>query len=465
MINTDLLIRAEGFLEAVGEIEEKECLRVTTDSRKTDGKNAFIALYGEKFDGFSFIEELIKDNTLKYLIFQSGEGRSEQAKSWRQYYPNKKFILVDDVYAYILNLAALRVEEFKNAGGKLIGLTGSNGKTTNKEMLAYLICKAIGKDKVHYTKGNFNNHIGVPLTIFDIEDQHEVAIIEMGTNHPGEIEILCKASLPDFGMITNIGYAHIEYLKSLDGVLEEKGALYRSIGSSTNQNKLFILNGFDEKLKTLKKENWVKIVDEDNVHIKGNSFEIDLMGTSYKVSNPSLLGEHQQINMAMCISLAVGVFPDQQQEIFQAANSFKLKGMNRGELREYGELNVYLDAYNANPSSMMASLSSFDAMLTQRGIEKDRTLLILGDMNEIGDQAQRLHRETAQKAVEMGFSHFVFVGRYNEFYREGCGNGQLYKEAAQLKPDILDLVKGIDFIFIKGSRSLQLESILDIFKD
>ncbi len=465
MVNPVLLEKSKGFKQIVGSLSGCSNLSITTDSRKTENKNTFIALYGEKFDGFDFIDALLSESSLNNYIFELKEGRLEQVKKWKEKHPEINFILVENIYSYILNLANVAIIEFKNRGGKVIGLTGSNGKTTNKEILAHLLSEAIGSDKVHYTKGNLNNHIGVPLTIFDIENKHEVAIIEMGTNHPGEIEVLCKAAIPDYGMITNVGYAHIEYLKSLDGVLEEKSALYRCIDKSTEEKKVFILNGYDEKLATLEKHDWVTVVDETNTLIEGNTFEIQLAGSKYKISNPSLLGRHQQINMAMGISLAVGVYPKLVDKIIEAAQSFHLKGMNRGEVREYDHLKVYLDAYNANPSSMMASLSSFESLLNEEGINKSHVMLVLGDMNEIGNQAALLHKETAQKAVEMGFKNLVFVGRYSNSYAEGYPQGKQFKDAAQLSEAFKKNTQEMEFVFIKGSRSLQLESILDIFRD
>ncbi len=465
MIRSKHIKKSEGYIEVIGPFSEQDELFITTDSRRLEGKNTFIALYGEKFDGFNFIENLLQKSSLTHFIFEEKEGRKEQSKKWQEEFPKVSFILVENIYSYILSLAHSGVQEFKEKGGKVVGLTGSNGKTTNKEMLAQLLSSAIGSEKVHYTKGNLNNHIGVPLTIFDLEQEHDVAIVEMGTNHPGEIKVLCDTATPDYGMITNIGYAHIEYLKSLDGVLEEKSALYRSIEKSKYKDKIFVLNGFDEKLKTLMVESWVSVVDDSTVKLSENSFEINWNGQTYKISNPSLLGRHQQINMAMGITMALGIYPTAVDKIVEAAQTFRLKGMNRGEIREYGQMKFYLDAYNANPSSMIASLSSFSALLQEKKISKDKVLLVLGDMNEIGDQAEQLHRETALKANEMGFKYFAFVGRYAEFYREGFAEGKPFEDAAHLSLEFKNCITGLDFVFIKGSRSLQLESILDIYKD
>ena len=465
MIKAKWVFEANEIIYSKGQLDEAKELFITTDSRKLEGKNTYIALYGDKFDGFSFVDKVIEKENIEVVLFEDRENRKALIEKWKNDYPTKSFVAVKDIFSFILDLASVSSIAFKDRGGKLIGLTGSNGKTTNKEMLASLISSAIGEKRVHYTKGNLNNHIGVPLTIFDIEEDHEVAIIEMGTNHLGEIEILCKAANPDYGMITNIGHAHIEYLKSLDGVLEEKASLYRAIEKSNSLDKVFVLNGFDEKLSTLEIKNWVKVVNAENVNLVKNSFKIDFENKSYEISNPSLIGEHQQINMAMGLRLSLELYPSKKEALIKAANTFQLKGMNRGEIREIGEIKVYLDAYNANPSSMQASLASFSGLLEKESLSKDSALLILGDMNEVGELTQKLHRDTARKAHEMGFENFIFVGRFAEYYNEGCSSGIIFEDGVQLAAVLKEYTDNKKFIFIKGSRSLQLESILDIYKD
>ncbi len=462
MIEGKLVGETEQLEQVIGQNLSSYSLKVTTDSRKLVEKNCFIALYGEKFDAFNFVESLLSNQSLEVFIIENKPERIDLIRNWSNTYPSKSFILVKDIYKFILELGNLAIKSFKSKGGKVIGLTGSNGKTTNKEILAYLLSEAIGEDKVHFTKGNLNNHIGVPLTIFDLMHSHEVAIIEMGTNHPGEIEILCSCAEPDFGMITNIGHAHIEYLLSLDGVLAEKASLYKCIARSKNSEKCFILNSYDEKLNTLNRENWVLEVSTENTKIEDNSFSLKINEEEIAIENPFLLGRHQQINMAMGMTMALHLYPSKNREIINAARTFELKGMNRGEIRSLNSTKIYLDAYNANPSSMIASLNSFKSLLLKNKIPMERTTLILGDMNEIGDEAQALHISTALKANELGFSHMIFVGRYAQFYKEGFGAGLTYKDASQLKYDIQKIAKDKDFLFIKGSRSLQLESILDI---
>lgn len=463
MIKLSTLLNTSGIIDVLGKVEGLENLEVSTDSRRLSGKNTFIALYGDNFDGFKFVENLLDDANLNVFIFENKNNRMEKLATKKK--DDQVLIAVENIYSFILELAKNSIKDFKNRGGRVIGLTGSNGKTTNKEMLAYLLSYGLGEEKVHFTKGNLNNHIGVPLTVFDIEDPHEVAIIEMGTNHPGEIKILCDAALPDYGMITNIGHAHIEYLKNLDGVLEEKSSLYKAIENSKHPDKVFVLNGRDEKLRTLKKENWVQVIDEDNSNINDDVIILELDGEKRRIDNPSLLGTHQQMNMAMCFTLSSLIYPKLSDQFLEAANNFKLKGMNRGEIREFENFKVYLDAYNANPSSMVASLRSFKALLSQAGIEENKSLLILGDMNEIGDMARELHKKTAQEARNLGFKHFAFVGRYKDFYSEGVSDAELFEDASQLKTSWKELTLDKEFIFIKGSRSLQLESILDIYKD
>lgn len=464
MIKLEYILQCKTFLSSYGDSDNNKDLIVTTDSRSISGKNTFIALYGDRFDAFNFVGDLLSEKNLGCFIIENRAGRSKVMEGWANEYPSKLFIEVSDIYKFILELAEICSKNFKSNGGKIIGLTGSNGKTTNKEMLAYILKEVLGDEKVHFTKGNLNNHIGVPLTVFDIEREHEVAIVEMGTNHPGEIKVLCDAAIPDYGMITNIGHAHIEFLKSLDGVLEEKGNLYKAIEVSKNENKKFILNGFDEKLNTLDKNNWVNVVDKNNTSIENSSFEIKLNNEICKIENESLLGEHQQINMAMCMSMAHSLYPKKLDIIVKAAKSFRLSGMNRGEVLTKEDKKIYLDAYNANPSSMMASIRSFKSLIDREEVSTDEVLLILGDMNEIGDQARILHGQVAEEVHDLGFKNFAFVGKYKDFYRDALGLGDVFNCAKDLTQELRKLAKPRKYIFIKGSRSLQLESILDIYK-
>ena len=214
----------QGIIESNGEYSNTE-ISITTDSRSMTSENVFLALKGENFDGFDYMNPALEKG-VEVVIYTHLPERTEIVKSLKERYKDVLFIAVGNTLKYLQDSASWWMREWqKSNGGITIGLTGSNGKTTTKELL-FAQAEIILKDKVLCTAGNFNNHIGVPLTVLRIKNKHKLAIIEMGTNHPGEIEVLCNIANPKFGLITNVGAAHLEFFKDESGVLKEKSSLY-----------------------------------------------------------------------------------------------------------------------------------------------------------------------------------------------------------------------------------------------
>lgn len=453
-------IKDNSFLsKAINQFSDE--LQVCSDSRKLSKENCFLSLYGENFDSINFIPEVINKGVTHILI----EDRVENSKKLEELEvknPNVLFIRVKNIFSFILELGLARSLRFQRSGGKLIALTGSNGKTTNKEMLKHLL-SFLGEEKVHVTSGNLNNQIGVPLTLFGLKDSHEVAVIEMGTNFPGEIEVLAKCAAPSFGFITNIGHAHIEFLKSLDGVLEEKGALFRFIRDKSVNEKIFIRNCFDEKLSNLPKLDFVIDLNEKSLRVSERILEINFEGEWHRIENKNLLGEHQLINMGQCLLLLGNIFPQSRDSLFSLAENFAPPSMNRGELLKRGGFRFYLDAYNANPSSMKASLMSYQSFLKTQDMSFKESLFILGDMNELGADGPELHKEVASFLFAHGATEAVFIGRFSKFYDEGFnGRSHCFESVKDFENQFSRNDLKQKEIFVKGSRSLQLESIIDI---
>jgi UDP-N-acetylmuramoyl-tripeptide--D-alanyl-D-alanine ligase len=318
-----------------------------------------------------------------------------------------------------------------------------------------------GEDKVYATKGNLNNQIGVPLTIFGFEKSQKVAIVEMGTNFPGEIEILSSCANPQYGFITNVGYAHIEFLKSLEGVFNEKSALFNSI--SKREDGLFVVNGFDNYLRDHKEKSNTVYLDPENISISDNELTITLNDKVYKIENENLLGDHQKINMAMCLIMASSIFPNDVDKFVEKAKSYTAQEMNRGEIIIKHNRRFYLDAYNANPSSMKASIKSYLSFLKQKKIEASSALFVLGDMNELGEDAPKLHEGVARFLSDEGAREAIFIGRYAKHYENGFNAKCLtLPSVKEFKEYLEEHNETSSEVFIKGSRSLQLESILDI---
>lgn len=457
------MIIGKDLLECTGlknsAINADDKFEVVTDSRKIQGENLFVSLFGPNFDSIDFIPDVFSKGVKKVIL----EGRTqnqEKIEKLKKDLGNENVLIVPDVFKFLLELGRIRSKRFQEEGGIVIGLTGSNGKTTNKEMLKHLL-GALGLEKIWSTQGNLNNQIGVPLTLFKIEDNHKVAVVEMGTSLPGEIEILASCAIPQFGFITNIGHAHIEFLKSLEGVFEEKSALYRQI--ATRGDGLFLVNGFDDFLKKHKDKPNTFFLGEESLALLENGFSIKLKDRSYSIENENLLGDHQKINMAMCLTLVSRIYPELIDKFVEKAKNYSPPGMNRGEVVQSGNSSIYMDAYNANPNSMAASLASYKSYLNKKGKMTSSATFILGDMNELGDASEKLHQEIGKKLLEMEPAAAFFVGRFAPFYKSGFGDSALtFENVAKLKEYLNSLPNLPEELFVKGSRSLQLESILDI---
>lgn len=459
MINSSDIQKCSSFL---GTIEKDYDFSITTDSRNIGNENTFFSLYGPNFDSVEFLDDVISKG-IKFIFIEFSRNQ-EKIEAYQEKYPEILFFNVTNIFKFLLELGHQRAIRFREDGGIIVSLTGSNGKTTNKEMLKHIL-SFLDEEKVLATKGNLNNQIGVPLTLFQLNSQHEVAVIEIGTNFPGEIEILSQCAYPQFGYITNIGYAHLEKLKSLDGVFQEKTALFREIKSN---GQCFLINGFDDYLKNLKGESKTVFVGEQNCSIDEDkkSITINNSGKLIVIKNETLNGLHQFINLAMMTCLAIKIFPERIGKIVERAQSYRPITMNRGEIIEKGNCKVFLDAYNANPSSMIASLKGFMSLINERGVDLSKVTVILGDMNELGADAIKYHEELGSKLKDLGIKKAIFIGRFAERYQKGFGEPQgMFASVKDVGHDYFNaLCENSDFIFIKGSRSLQLESLVAIKK-
>jgi UDP-N-acetylmuramoyl-tripeptide--D-alanyl-D-alanine ligase len=308
-----------------------------------------------------------------------------------------------------------------------------------------------------------NNHIGVPLTIFRLGKKHKVAIIEMGMNHSGEIKVLCDIAKPQHGMITNIGAAHIEFLKTMENIFKEKGTLYDSVVKNSKGNGIFVVNGDDQYLRKLKKTPGLTTYGEKNGDIKIaiNEGEIvfNMNKTSVLINNKNIFEHHNLKNLAGTAIFAMKLFPKKIKLIEAAASKYQQPSMNRSQW----ENNIFLDAYNANPSSMRVSLDSFVTIMKNKDVSLDDCYFILGDMNELGEHAAPMHKEIAAHVKELGIKNVTFLGRYREFYKEGYPNPTSnYLTKEEFRDEWIKIRKSYKFIFIKASRSLQLESLMKV---
>lgn len=412
-----------------------ECGKVTTDSRNCPEGSMFIALKGETFNGNAFAAQALKQGC-RYAVIDESE------------YAGEGTILVDNCLQALQQLANYHRRQLKTP---VIGITGTNGKTTTKELISTVLSR---KFNTLYTEGNFNNHIGVPLTLLRLTKEHEMAVVEMGANHPGEIKTLVHIAEPDYGIITNVGKAHLQGFGSFEGVIRTKGELYdflRAKGGATIfiQNENPYLNGIAEGLTC------VRYGQTAGLYVSGEliscspflSFRWTAEGVSHEV-NTHLIGSYNLDNMlaAAAIGRYFGVSDD---DISSALVSY-LPHNNRSQLKETADNKLIVDAYNANPTSMMAALKNF------RQVEAPHKMVILGDMKELGEASREEHQKVVDYLKECGFDRVVLVGPE---FAAATHSYQTFQHVDEVLADIrMHKTQGY-YILIKGSNSMKLSQL------
>jgi len=412
-----------------------------TDSRNIEPSCIFFALKGENFNGNQFAAEALTKGAA-YAIIDEVE-----------FYVSEKTILVDNVLNTLKSLARYHR---KNLGIPILAITGTNGKTTSKELISVVLSQ---KFNVTFTQGNLNNHIGVPLTLLKMNEKTEFGVIEMGANHPGEIDDLCRIADPDFGLITNIGKAHLEGFGSFEGVIQTKTELYRYLQS---RNGIVFYNKSNPLLQSLTIDLVPKISygerDADfiaelidsppYVHLKANFSK----GMLYLNTHLTGIYNFENILAAACIGNYFNVDPI---KIQQALNNYEPKN-NRSQLIIKNAVRITMDAYNANPTSMQASIKSF--FQTNMG----EYYLILGDMLELGIYSKEEHTQILElikkspecKVFTVGKQFFEIAGEYGY---SGFEHVDVLCESLTKTP-----IRSGN-ILIKGSRGIQLEKVLTCF--
>ena len=412
-----------------------ECGKVTTDSRNCPEGSMFIALKGETFNGNAFAAQALKQGC-RYAVIDESE------------YAGEGTIHVDNCLQALQQLANYHRRQLKTP---VIGITGTNGKTTTKELISTVLSR---KFNTLYTEGNFNNHIGVPLTLLRLTKEHEMAVVEMGANHPGEIKTLVHIAEPDYGIITNVGKAHLQGFGSFEGVIRTKGELYdflRAKGGATIfiQNENPYLNGIAEGLTC------VRYGQTAGLYVSGEliscspflSFRWTAEGVSHEV-NTHLIGSYNLDNMlaAAAIGRYFGVSDD---DISSALASY-LPHNNRSQLKETADNKLIVDAYNANPTSMMAALKNF------RQIEAPHKMVILGDMKELGEASREEHQKVVDYLKECGFDRVVLVGPE---FAAATHSYQTFQHVDEVLADIRIHKPQGYYILIKGSNSMKLSQL------
>jgi UDP-N-acetylmuramoyl-tripeptide--D-alanyl-D-alanine ligase len=411
---------------------------VTTDSRNCPSGSIFIALKGENFNGNLFAKQALNLGC-SYAVVDEADAVTDE-----------HILLVDDCLKTLQGLAAHHRQQFKIP---VIGITGTNGKTTTKELMSSVLEK---KFNVLHTLGNLNNHIGVPLTLLRLNTSHEIAVIEMGANHPGEIRDLTEIVKPDFGLITNVGKAHLEGFGSFEGVIKTKGELYDYLRSSGG--KIFI-NMENPYLRSIAKGiGHIAYATKAGYPLWGETLSCSPFlklrwftdySENHNEAQTNLIGSYNLENAvaAICVGQHFGVTPAQ----IRCALEEYIPSNNRSQLKKTESNTLIIDAYNANPTSMAAAIKNFQQY------KAPKKAVILGSMKELGNQSEEEHKNLAFNIAANNFDRVFLIG--SEFIATNS-DYPIFENAG----DFTDYLKEQPLqgytILIKGSRGNMLERIV-----
>ena len=433
---TDLTTLYRIFLQSTG---------VTTDSRRCPAGSLFIALRGDTFDGNAFAAQALKDGCACAVVDNP------------QYLPegDPRYLLVDDCLKTLQQLAR---HHRRALGTPVIGITGTNGKTTTKELMAAVLSQQY---QLHYTQGNLNNHIGVPLTLLELRPEHQLAVIEMGASHPGDIRELVDIAEPDYGLITNVGRAHLEGFGSFEGVIRTKGELFdylREKGGATvfvhDDNPYLKDMAHDLKQVCYGSQAGLYVCGR----MTGNSPYLALAWHTEGEAEEHpvqthLIGEYNLPNALAAITVG-RYFNVPAGQICHALESY-VPHNNRSQLVRTADNTLIVDAYNANPTSMKAAIDNFHKM------QAAHKMLILGDMRELGTDSPALHQEVVDQLETYGFEDVVLVGTAFAATRH---HYPTYPDAPALIANLQAHHPTGKTILIKGSNGLHLNTVAEALK-
>jgi len=416
--------------------------QITIDSRNCAENSLFFALKGDNFDGNNFAETAL-NNGCAFAVVDN-----------KKMVKDERYILVKDVLQTLQKLANYHRNQLKT---KIIAITGTNGKTTTKELIAAVLAK---KYNTLFTQGNFNNHIGVPLTLLRLTAEHEIAVVEMGANHLGEIKMLSEMVEPDFGLITNIGKAHLEGFGSFEGVLAAKTELYEFIREQ-HKGRIFI-NNCNENL--VNASNGILNISygiNSNADVSGHIIEqnplVTLAWASQRFSvtaekiPTNLVGTYNAENLLAAIS--VGLFFDvETKDICDALKEYAPQN-HRSQFIKTDKNSLIVDAYNANPTSMEAALTNFAA------IQFPHKSVILGDMLELGEESENEHKKVVENLQKYNFDNVFLIG---EIFAKINSDYKNFKNIDEFTAFLQQNPIENSTILLKGSNGIKLEKTLEI---
>lgn len=427
------------------EADVKEIKAVSTDTRKIEEGTMFIALKGENFNGNNYVLDAFNKGA-KIAIVDEVKCDLNELKE------DVALIKVQNTGRALMDLAKFYREKL---GLKVVGITGSAGKTSTKDLVAAVLSD---KYKVFKTKGNFNNEIGLPLMILELDSTYDVAILEMGMRGLGQIKELAEIASPDLGIITNIGISHIEILKTRENILKAK----MEIATFFDKNNTLVVCGNDDFLGALPEAQYkiVKTGVGENFEIGAKNIALEELSSKFTVYDGEkeeefsldMPGEHNISNLMLGIAIAkeLGV---SFEEMKRGLKNIEATSM-RLELIKKDGFSILNDCYNSSP---VAVKSAIDVM---KNIEGKRRIAVLGTMRELGHKSEEAHMEIGKYAKENGIEKVLCFGDFSENIKEGYGEGcTVYENKEELIKDLLNIICGGDIILVKASRSLKFEEI------
>lgn len=423
---------------------------VSADSRAVSAGDVFVALKGETFDGHRFVEDVFRSGAVAAIVDTSFKGAAD-----------RPLLVVKDTTHALGELARIHRMKFAIP---VLAVGGSNGKTTTKDMITAVLSTS---HKVLSTEGNLNNHIGVPQTLLRLQKKHEMAVIEIGTNHPGEIAYLCGILLPTHGLLTNIGREHLEFFKSVEGVAREEGVL---LGHLKQKSKsVAFVNVDDARIRSKatgirrRITYGMKTKRADVKGKVGSADETGCIGFEYVSKRPAtrdairlrIPGEHNAINALAAVAVGL-TFKVSAKRIQRALESFQ-PASKRMELLNYAGVSIYNDTYNANPDSMISALRTLASARVS-----GKRIAVLGDMRELGEYGKGEHMCVGREAARLGIDYVLTYGELARSIHEAASmDGALhYDQKNMLAEYLAELVTPGDAVLVKGSRGMKMEDIV-----
>lgn len=432
---------------------------ISIDSRKIGEGYLFIPIKGERFDGHSFIKDAFSTGAIATLTSKSIDVKT---------LTNKCIIKVDDTLKALQNIAKYFL---KKVNIPVVAITGSTGKTTTKEFIYNVLSQ---KYNVLKNEGNFNNHIGLPLTLLKVENSHDIVVLEMGMSNKGEIDTLANLTKPDVGVITNIGVSHIENLGSREEIFKAK----MEIANYMDSNSVLIVNGDDDFLNKLKeissdfKTYFVGLNDDNNIYVTNiNSSDINEVRFSINIENKvydiklNVPGVHNIYNALLAIAVGLN-FRIPIEDIIVGLSNYTGSKMRLNILKLADEITVINDCYNASPDSMRAALDVLNK------IKGKRKIAILGDMFEMGDYSEEAHNQVGYMVSRRNIDLLITVGKKAKTIGQSALEKGLSKNQVIILENnrkviemLRDIIKTGDSILIKGSRGMKMEEIVHFLQE